>query len=57
MIHAGVFDRSYYASVADLQYDPDFTCNVHLRFLWIDPTWINEVARWVRLSCLGRSAE
>ena len=52
-----VFDASFYASVADLQQELAFTCTVHLPFLWIEPTSLNEPIRQASLASLHRAAE
>lgn len=52
-----VFDGGFYAAVADLQQELGFTCTVHLPFLWLDPSSLNEPLRQTSADCLCRCAE
>jgi sugar phosphate isomerase/epimerase len=52
-----VFDVSFYRAVADLQQELGFVCSVHLPFLWVDPSSLNEPIRRTSVECLRRMAE
>ncbi|MGD2041203.1 MAG: cobamide remodeling phosphodiesterase CbiR [Anaerolineae bacterium] len=52
IIFPQVFDRPFYALVADLQQDLGFGCSIHLPFLWIDPCSLNEPLRQTSVSTL-----
>ncbi len=50
-----VFDASFYATLAGLQQELGFTCTVHLPFLWVDPSSINELVRGASVESLRRA--
>jgi sugar phosphate isomerase/epimerase len=52
-----VFDASFYRAVASLQQELGFVCSVHLPFLWVDPSSLNEPIRRTSVDCLRRVAE
>jgi sugar phosphate isomerase/epimerase len=52
-----VFDAGFYATVADLQQELGFTCTVHLPFLWLDPSSLNEPVRQASVGCLHRAVK
>lgn len=57
IIFPQVFDAGFYAAVADLQQQLGFTCTVHLPFLWLDPSSLNEPVRQASVGCLRRAVE
>lgn len=57
VIYPRVFDADFYAAVADLQQELGFTCTVHLPFLWLDPSSLNEPVRQASADCLRRAVE
>jgi sugar phosphate isomerase/epimerase len=57
MIYPRVFDARFYARVAALQQELGFVCSVHLPFLWVDPSSLNEPVRQASTACLARSSE
>jgi sugar phosphate isomerase/epimerase len=52
-----VFDMAFYAAVAELQQELAFSCSVHLPFLWLDASSLNEPIRQASLTCLRRAVE
>lgn len=52
-----VFDAAFYTAVADLQQELGFACTVHLPFLWVDPSSLNEPIRQASTDCLNRAVE
>ena len=57
LVFPQVFDASFYAAVADLQQELGFLCTVHLPFLWVDPSSLNEPLRRSSVACLRQAAE
>ena len=57
IVYPQVFDAGFYAAVADLQQELAFACTVHLPFLWLDPSSMNEPLRQVSVDCLRRAIE
>jgi sugar phosphate isomerase/epimerase len=56
-VYPHMFDAGFYATVADLQQELGFVCTVHLPFLWLDPSSLNEPVRQASADCLRRSVE
>jgi sugar phosphate isomerase/epimerase len=52
VVYPQVFDAGYYGSVADLQQALGFLCSVHLPFLWVDPSSLNETLREASMECM-----
>jgi len=57
IIYPQVFNAGFYIAVADLQQELGFTCTVHLPFLWLDPSSLNEPVRRASVDCLRRVVE
>jgi sugar phosphate isomerase/epimerase len=57
MVHPQVFDAGFYAAVARLQAELEFTCTVHLPFLWVDLCSLNEPIRQATMDCLRLAVE
>jgi sugar phosphate isomerase/epimerase len=57
MVFPQVFGAGFYAAVADLQQELGFTCTVHLPFLWVDLSSLNEPVRLASMDCIERSIE
>ena len=57
IIYPQVFNAGFYIAVADLQQELCFTCTVHLPFLWLDPSSLNEPVRRASVDCLRRAVE
>jgi len=55
IVYPQVFDADFYAAVADLQDEIGFTCTVHLPFLWLDCSSLNEPVRQASTDCLRRA--
>jgi sugar phosphate isomerase/epimerase len=56
-VYPQVFNAGFYATVAELQQKLAFVCTVHLPFLWVDPTSLNEPIRQASTACLHRAIE
>jgi sugar phosphate isomerase/epimerase len=54
-VYPHLFDAGFYTAVADLQQDLGFACTVHLPFLWVDPTSLNEPIRQTSIACLRQA--
>jgi sugar phosphate isomerase/epimerase len=52
-----VFDGAFYRAVAELQQELGFVCTVHLPFLWVDLSSLNEPVRCASVDCLRRCVE
>jgi sugar phosphate isomerase/epimerase len=52
-----VFDGGFYHAVAELQQELGFVCTVHLPFLWVDLSSLNEPVRCASVDCLRRCVE
>ena len=57
MIYSKIFDKDFYQSVADLQKQLDFTCTVHLPFMWLDLASINEPIRQASVESIRQAVE
>ena len=57
IVYPHVFDAGFYAAVADLQQELGFTCTVHLPFLWLDASSLNEPVRQTSVDCFRRAVE
>jgi sugar phosphate isomerase/epimerase len=57
LVFPQVFEAGFYAAVASLQQELGFVCTVHLPFLWIDPSSLNEPLRRTSIDCLRRAVE
>jgi sugar phosphate isomerase/epimerase len=57
VVYPQVFDAGFYRSVAELQQELGFVCSVHLPFLWVDPTSLNEPIRQASAACLRQAVE
>jgi sugar phosphate isomerase/epimerase len=57
IIFPQVFDESFYKSVAVLQKEFGITCTVHLPFMWIDCSSLNETIRQSSLECVRRAVD
>lgn len=57
IVYPQVFDAEFYAHVADLQQDLGFICTVHLPFLFLDASSLNEPVRQASVACLRRAIE
>lgn len=55
LVYPQLFDTGFYSVVADLQQELGFACSVHLPFLWMDPSSLNEQLRRTSVECLRRS--
>lgn len=51
-VYPQVFDAGYYREVAALQKTLDLVCTVHLPFLWVDPSSLNEPIRRASMASL-----
>jgi len=56
-IYPHLFDADFYASIASLQQELGFLCTVHLPFLWVDATSLNEPVRRASLASIRRAIE
>lgn len=52
-----LFDRDFYAAVADLQQELNFVCTAHLPLLWLDPASLNQPVRRASVESLRQSIE
>ena len=57
IVYPHIFDAGFYVAVADLQQELGFTCTVHLPFLWLDASSLNEPVRQASVDCLRRAVE
>jgi len=57
IVYPQVFDAGFYTAVADLQQELAFTCTVHLPFMWIDASSMNEPVRQASVDCLRQAIE
>jgi len=57
IVYPHIFDAGFYVAVADLQRELGFTCTVHLPFLWLDASSLNEPVRQASVDCLRRAVE
>lgn len=56
-IYPHLFDAGFYSSVARLQQELGFLCTIHLPFLWVDPTSLNEPVRLASLASIRQAIE
>ena len=56
-IYPHVFNTDFYSGVASLQQELGFLCTVHLPFLWVDPTSLNEPVREASLASIRQAVE
>jgi sugar phosphate isomerase/epimerase len=56
-VYAQVFDHRFFSAVAGLQQGLGFICTVHLPFLWVDASSLNEAVRQTSANCLCRAIE
>ncbi len=52
-----IFDSDFYAALGQLQRELGFVCTVHLPFLWLDCSSLNEAVRQVSVDHIGRSIQ
>jgi sugar phosphate isomerase/epimerase len=57
LLHPQVMDAAFYRRVAALQEELGFACTVHLPFLWLDQTSLNELVRQASVESVRRAAE
>lgn len=57
VVYPQVFDAGFYKAVAELQQELGFVCSVHLPFLWVDPSSLNEPIRQASTACLRQAVE
>ncbi len=55
VVYPQVFDAGFYTAVADLQQELGFTCTVHLPFMWLDASSLNEPVRQASEDCFCRA--
>lgn len=55
LVYPQVFDEGFYTTVADFQQELDFTCTVHLPFLWVDLCSLNEPIRLASVRCMHQA--
>ncbi len=56
-IYPRLFHTGFYSSVASLQQELGFLCTVHLPFLWVDPTSLNESIWQASLASIHQAVE
>jgi sugar phosphate isomerase/epimerase len=56
-IYPHLFNVDFYGRVADLQQELGFLCTVHLPFLWVDATSLNEPVRLASLASIRQAIE
>lgn len=57
MIYPKIFNQDFYQSAADLQKQENFTCTIHLPFMWMDASSINEPIRQASVEALRHAVE
>jgi sugar phosphate isomerase/epimerase len=57
LLHPQVMDAAFYRQVAVLQQELGFACTVHLPFLWLDLTSLNELVRQASVESVRRAVE
>ena len=57
LLHPQVMDAAFYRRVAALQEELGFACTIHLPFLWLDLTSLNELVRQASVESVRRAAE
>jgi sugar phosphate isomerase/epimerase len=57
LLHPQVMDAAFYRRMAALQRELGFACTVHLPFLWLDLTSMNELVRQASVESVRRAVE
>jgi sugar phosphate isomerase/epimerase len=57
LLHPQVMDAAFYRRMAALQRELGFACTVHLPFLWLDLTSLNELVRQASVESVHRAVE
>ncbi len=57
LLHPQVMDAAFYRRVAALQRELGFACTIHLPFLWLDLTSLNELVRQAGVESVRRAVE
>jgi sugar phosphate isomerase/epimerase len=57
LLHPQVMDVAFYRRMAALQRELGFTCTMHLPFLWLDLTSLNELVRQASVESVRRAVE
>jgi sugar phosphate isomerase/epimerase len=57
LLHPQVMDVAFYRQVAALQRELSFACTIHLPFLWLDLTSLNEIIRQASVESVRRAVE
>jgi sugar phosphate isomerase/epimerase len=57
LLHPQVMDAAFYRQVAALQRELGFACTIHLPFLWLDLTSLNELVRQASVESVGRAVD
>ncbi len=57
LLHPQVMDAAFYRRVAALQKELGFACTIHLPFLWLDLTSLNELVRQAGVESVRRAVE
>jgi sugar phosphate isomerase/epimerase len=57
LLHPQVMDAAFYRRVAALQRELGFACTIHLPFLWLDLTSLNELVRQASVESVRRAVE
>jgi sugar phosphate isomerase/epimerase len=57
LLHPQVMDAAFYRQVAALQRALGFACTIHLPFLWLDLTSLNELVRQASVESVRRAVE
>jgi sugar phosphate isomerase/epimerase len=57
IVYPQVFDASFYADISKLQDELGFACSVHLPFLWLDLSSLNESIRKASVESLRKAIE
>jgi len=57
LLHPQVMDAAFYRRMAALQRELGFACTIHLPFLWLDLTSLNELVRQASVESVRRAVE
>jgi sugar phosphate isomerase/epimerase len=57
LLHPQVMDPAFYRQVAALQRELGFACTIHLPFLWLDLTSLNDLIRQASVESVRRAVE
>jgi sugar phosphate isomerase/epimerase len=57
LLHPQVMDAAFYRRVAALQGELGFACTIHLPFLWVDLTSMNDLVRQASVESVRRAVE